>query len=316
MQNAAARFEKIAFRKNSLNRDGLNRNKEFPYEIAKTSPNSKFALFCGDLVFFEKPLDAICGARFYTWLEIQKLIDDDCIWIYGGQDEDGNHYFLIDVKTQKRELFEQNLGGEFSSLRAMMWHIEIENLEVFGLGASLFAWHKNHQYCAKCGAKTILQDWGFKRLCQNCETEHFPRIDPVVIMLVLHNDKCLIGRSKLFPPSLYSTLAGFMEPCETIEQACRREVFEEVGLVVEDIKYIANQPWPFASQLMLGLVAYAKDSKIKINPDELENALWVDKKQMRQLLTKEGLQIDGQIATGPRPSAIAHSLLTHWLFEL
>lgn len=306
-------FNEISFSKNILNRDANIRNSQSFLQDALQNTDTKIALFCDDLVFFPFQNDKITNPTTYKYEDINGFVNDSAFWITAGFDDANAPILLLNIDTQYKEDCERKLYGSFQSLKSALWQIRISESEIYGLGNSLYSWHKNHQFCAKCGTKTNVADMGFKRLCPNCNTEHFPRVDPVVIMLVLKDDRCLLGRSKFFPPGLYSILAGFMEPCETIEQACKREVFEETSIEIEKIEYIANQPWPFSSQLMIGLRAFAKNSEIKINEDELEDALWLNRDEVRQLLSKDGLEINGDKVFGPRPSAIAHALVSEWL---
>lgn len=135
-------------------------------------------------------------------------------------------------------------------------------------------------------------------------------------MLVLHEGKCLLGRSKNFPQGFFSILAGFIEPGETMEEGCAREVFEEVGIEIEDCKILANQPWPYPSQLMIGMAANAKSSELNIDPEELAEAHWFTRDEVRALFSKDGLEFNGVTCFGPRHTAIAHYLLQYWLNEL
>jgi NAD+ diphosphatase len=171
---------------------------------------------------------------------------------------------------------------------------------------SLVSWHQRHQFCANCGAGTVSIDAGTRRKCESCGAEHFPRTDPVVIMAVRKNDMHLLGRQASWPPNMFSALAGFMEPGETIEQAVRREVLEETQITVSDVSYVASQPWPFPANLMIGMIAEATSDAIKIDPDELETAKWFSRDELVHML--EGTHHDGLWAS--RPQAIAHTVLT------
>ena len=176
---------------------------------------------------------------------------------------------------------------------------------LLGFAKSLLWWHQRHGFCAACGAPTVIASAGLKRVCAACATEHFPRVDPVVIMLIHRGDFCLLGRSKRFASAVYSCLAGFLEPGETLEAAVRREVFEEAGIGVGKVAYQYCQPWPFPSSLMLGCMGEALTSEIMIDPEELEDARWLSRDELRLML--EGRHPDG--LTCPPPSAIATQLL-------
>ncbi|MGN6582113.1 MAG: NAD(+) diphosphatase [Rhizobiaceae bacterium] len=178
-------------------------------------------------------------------------------------------------------------------------------------GASLLAWHANHSFCSKCGQRTEMRAGGYRRLCPNCGTEHFPRTDPVAIMLALLGDKCLLGRSPRFQPGMYSCLAGFIEPGETIENAVRRETLEEAGILLGRVAYHASQPWPFPYSLMIGCYGEALDRDIHLDGDELEDCRWFSRVEVRRI-------IDGESPEGitiPPKGAIASLLIRHWAAE-
>ena len=149
-------------------------------------------------------------------------------------------------------------------------------LAILAQARSLLHWHERHGFCANCGAKTEMRDAGYRRHCGACTTDHFPRTDPVIIIAVRHGKRMLLGRQSAWPEGMYSTLAGFMEPGETIEEAARREVFEEAGISVGEIRFHSNQPWPFPSSLMIGLIGEALTDDIVIDPKELETARWFE----------------------------------------
>ncbi len=174
---------------------------------------------------------------------------------------------------------------------------------------SLVSWHQRHGFCANCGAKSSMAEGGWKRVCPSCKTEHFPRTDPVVIMLVEKGDKCLLGRQKQFAPGMYSCLAGFVEAAETIEDAVKREIFEESGIRCTDVTYYMTQPWPYPSSLMIGCSARAISDEITVDKMELEDARWFDRDEAMLMRKRE--HPDG--LAGPHPFAIAHHLLGRWL---
>jgi NAD+ diphosphatase len=182
-------------------------------------------------------------------------------------------------------------------------------LSAIAMAKSMVNWHQRHGYCANCGHRTAMKEGGWKRECPNCKAEHFPRTDPVVIMLVTHGDKCLLGRAPRFLPGMYSCLAGFVEAAETIEDAVRREVFEEAGIRCTDVNYYMTQPWPYPSSLMIGCTARATNEDIVVDRSELEDARWFDRAEARLMITRK--HPDG--LAGPHPFAIAHHLLGRWL---
>jgi len=170
---------------------------------------------------------------------------------------------------------------------------------------ALLHWHVGHTFCSRCGAASHMASSGWKRLCPSCGTEHFPRTDPVVIMSVERGERCLLGRGVHFPEGMWSCLAGFMEPGETIEAAVRREVLEEAGVTIGRVDYVASEPWPFPGSLMIGVRAIAESTDIRIDPKELADCRWFDRAEVRAMLAQNhpaGL-------CAPSPIAIAHHLL-------
>jgi NAD+ diphosphatase len=205
-------------------------------------------------------------------------------------------------------------GGMFRS--PALWRalsmLPAEDAAIYGTARSLIDWHNGHRYCGKCGGATELFRAGWGRKCGNCGKEHFPRTDPVVIMLAEHEGKALVGRQSRFPPGNYSALAGFLEPGESIEEAVRREIREEAGISCGAVRYITSQPWPFGgSQLMIACITQALDTAITLDPTELEDAMWVSKEEARAALENA----DGRRFNAPPPFAIAHSLLRAWVEE-
>lgn len=181
---------------------------------------------------------------------------------------------------------------------------------IYGTARSLIDWHNNHRYCGRCGGSTRIFRAGWGRKCSACDTEHFPRTDPVVIMLAEHEDRALVGRQSRFPPGNYSALAGFLEPGESIEEAVRRELNEEAGITTGKVRYVTSQPWPFGgAQLMIACIADTIDPTITLDTNELEDAIWVTRDEARAALdTPEVARF-----RAPPPFAIAHTLLRHWV---
>ena len=181
-------------------------------------------------------------------------------------------------------------------------------LAVLGQAKAILSWHARHGFCANCGAATRPAAAGWRRECEICKAQHFPRTDPVVIMLALDGERCLLGRQSRWPKGMYSCLAGFVEPGETIEEAVRREIHEESGIACGEVAYLASQPWPFPSSLMIGCFARAATREIVVDGEELEDARWFQRDEVMAMFDKrhpEGL-------TTPMPMAIAHYILRVW----
>ncbi len=194
---------------------------------------------------------------------------------------------------------------------AMQGTVPPAQLSAVAAAKSLVTWHQRHGFCANCGTRTAMREGGWKRECPSCKAEHFPRTDPVVIMLVTKGDKCLMGRQSRFMPGMYSCLAGFVEAAETIEDAVRREVFEEAGIRCGEVAYYMTQPWPYPSSLMIGCTTRALNEDIVVDRVELEDARWFDRDEIRLMITRK--HPDG--LAGPHPFAIAHHLLGRWVHE-
>ena len=195
-----------------------------------------------------------------------------------------------------------------------MWRalslLPADDAAIFGTAHSLIGWHNAHRFCGRCGGATVLFRAGWGRSCTACGTEHFPRTDPVVIMLAEYQGRVLVGRQARFPPGNYSALAGFLEPGESIEEAVRRELFEESGIRTGNVRYVASQPWPFGgSQLMMACVAEAQDDTITLDTKELEDAMWVTRDEVVAAMAGA----EGRRFNPPPPFAIAHTLFRRWL---
>ncbi len=200
--------------------------------------------------------------------------------------------------------------GRFQDLRAAAMTLPHGDCAIAAQAKAIIDWHDRHRFCAQCGAPSRPESAGWSRRCTNadCGAEHFPRTDPVVIMLATRGDRCLLGRQPKFPPGFYSALAGFVEPGESIEEAVRREVMEEAGVKVGAVTYHAAQPWPFPSSLMIGCFAEATSEAITVDGDELDDARWFDKATIAAAL-------EGRIPdlVMPPPLAIAHHLVKAWV---
>jgi NAD+ diphosphatase len=213
-------------------------------------------------------------------------------------------WYSCPLDDEQAEKLEQEVGKRFSSIRryALKLNDELAHIALYSRGLDL--WQRNRKYCHKCGTKNHLHSAGHKLLCEN-NHEHFPHIEPAIIVLVTYKDKCLLGRKAIWPSNAYSVLAGFVEPGETIEEAVKREIFEESNINVHNVKYFGSQPWPFPASLMLAFTAEAENDDIKVD-DELEDVQWYTKPQLSEMLK------EGYITIAPRYT-VAHNLIVGWL---
>ena len=224
------------------------------------------------------------------------------VTVHLGLMEDGTE--LVAETADEGSLAAQHRLVDLRSL-AMQGLIAAHELAILAQARSLLFWHERHGFCANCGAKTDFSDGGYRRDCPQCKAQHFPRTDPVVIIAVKGPEGLLLGRGHGFQPGVYSALAGFMEPGESIEEAARREVFEETGIVAEEITYHSSQPWPFPASLMIGLIGQSAGGDISIDKAELEQARWFKTKELEEMMagTHAG------VLKVPRPAAIAYHLI-------
>lgn len=249
------------------------------------------------------------GIGWLSPVELEGYLMSGVPTIFLGEDDTGTAHFAIDVTAyddaNRSEPFTS--VGKFMDLRAIALQLPIGDPSTLGTAKAILDWNARHQFCAVCGNKTEMRECGYMRKCSDghCNAEHFPRTDPVVIMVATHGDQCLIGRQPMFPANMYSALAGFIEPGENIEEAVRREIHEEAGIVVGDVSYHSTQPWPWPSSLMIGCFAEAKTTEITVDGEELEEARWVSRALLKDVL-------NGATDTGvllPPPMAIGFQLI-------
>ncbi|TDK42336.1 NAD(+) diphosphatase [Antarcticimicrobium luteum] len=247
--------------------------------------------------------------------------------VFLGLEEDGAPRFAHDLSRWEPEELDYGALGSFvdrseqrhpdlpedmafAELRRVMTALSPRDAELAATAKAIIGWHATHRFCARCGVETVIGHAGWQRDCPDCGGHHFPRTDPVVIMLITHGDAVLMGRSPGWPEGMYSLLAGFVEPGETLEAAVRREVMEEAGVPVGAVSYLASQPWPFPASLMFGCAGEALAREITIDPVEIEDAIWVSRADMMTAFAGEHPTIKPA-----RRGAIAHFLLQNWLAD-
>lgn len=276
---------RLAFRANRLDRRGNRRGDAAWLAGELASPALCLVHLDGDRVMMAGEALALGGT----------VSPPHCVYL--GRDAEGRPWAAQPASAD----------ATFRDLRRLMLEgrIAAGELSILAQARALLHWHRSHGFCAACGTASVMVDGGYRRSCPSCGVDHFPRTDPVVIIAVRRQGQVLLGRQASWPAGMYSTLAGFMEPGETIEDAARREVAEESGIRVGAISYVASQPWPFPASLMIGLVGEAESAAITVDPKELETARWFGPDEVRLML--DGRHPDG--LTASRPQAIAHQLI-------
>ncbi len=251
-------------------------------------------------------------ARLLRLAELDPVLDGEgrLVWEpFAGTD--GDHIFLgLDGGAPHFAplVRMQTLGQRAWSVFRLLSMMSDRDAAIWGAARSVNEWHNLHGYCGICGSPTLVFRAGWGRKCPNCGGEHFPRVDPVVIMLAEHDGRVLLGRQPQYPEGRYSALAGFVEPGESIEEAVARELMEEAGIAVRDVRYVASQPWPFPGQLMIACIARAESDAISLDRNELDDAFWASREDVRAALACD----PAAPFQAPPPFAIANSLLTRW----
>ncbi len=288
--------------------DRMAAQREDPAFIASllTAPSSRSLVLSGEIPALKRNEDA--HDALFTFKEARALGTATQMAFLGCHGERALFATLIEASSHENAQERDDLS--FIDLRtiAVQGLVSAEMIGALSQGKSLLHWHKHNGFCANCGNPTKASVGGSRRECENCNRHHFPRLEPVAIMLVTHGDRCLLGRQARFPPGMYSCLAGFAEVGETLEDAVRREIMEEAGVRVGRVDYFASQPWPFPSSLMMGCRAEALTTAITIDATEIEDARWFDRDEIRTMLTRShphGL-------TCPPKLAIANLLVSAW----
>ena len=291
------------FSQNPLDRMDQLRRDEEQLSLRLQQTKSHYLLFCGnDIIVKTATKEAFLEKKD---LEAFDTVDTQMILL--GEFEN-RLYFAMTYSKVPKEGYTKISLREFVSLNIL----DESFYGILSQGASVLHWHHSHIFCSTCGAKTVMKQHGSRRDCTVCKKEHFPRIDPVVIVLVTFGEYCLLGRGHHFKQGSYSCLAGYVELGETFETAAKREIFEESGVQGYDVQYVMSQPWPFPTTLMVGMRMKAKSQTLKLDTHEIEDAMWVHKDEVKQVLKgQEGLSFNI-----PSKVAIARNLLELWVQEI
>src|SRR4051794_19829503 len=251
-------------------------------------------------------------ARLLRLAELDPVLDEEGRLAWDPLDgADGDYLFL--GLDEGAPLFAplvriQALGQRAWSVFRLLAMMSAKDAAIWGAARSVNEWHNRHRFCGICGTETGIFRAGWGRKCPACAAEHFPRVDPVVIMLAEHDGRVLLGRQPQYPQGRYSALAGFVEPGESIEEAVARELMEEAGIAVRDVRYVASQPWPFPGQLMMACIASAESDALNLDGNELDDAFWATRAEVEAALAGD----PAAPFQAPPPFAIANTLLTRW----
>jgi NAD+ diphosphatase len=259
-----------------------------------------------------KPLTGGAQAPALDWQPVgpwRDQIDAGAPLIFLGLG-DGRAHFALDATGAE---VPPDIETELADVRALAPTLAAGEAAILAQARSLLDWHARHRFCAQCGSPTRVASAGWVRRCPDCRASHFPRTDPVVIMLAIHGERALLGRNRRRAGARFSCLAGFVEPGETLEEAVRREVREEAGIRCGRVRYLAAQPWPFPSSLMIGFLAEALTDEITVDPEELAEARWFSRDEVREMVARAAAGPDDPSrASLPAPIAIAHHLCRRW----
>jgi NAD+ diphosphatase len=291
---------------NPLNRLSERRHEQPFIDTLIAAPTTRTVIFSGETPVLRQNGNEY-GA-YFTFAEAHEIGSAGEVAFLGLDGEDALFATLIEEETPENSQARGDIARVDLRSIATQGLVSVPVIGALAQAKSLLYWHKRHRFCANCGTLTLVSSAGWKRDCPQCQAAHFPRTDPVVIMLVQQAEHCLLGRQPIFPAGLYSCLAGFLESGETIENAVRREVFEEAGLPIGKVEYFASQPWPFPASLMIGCMAEALDDRVTVDGLELEDARWFSREEVKQMLDKtHPLHF-----SAPPKLAIANLLISSW----
>jgi NAD+ diphosphatase len=294
-----------------LDRQGLNRKNKAWIRQKMSAPSSRFVVYWRDRHLIQISSDI---RPFFTRIvDISEFLDgnEEIVFLGIMEDKEKYAYFGVDLShIPESTIIDRFPGTSLMDIRDTVQVIENTDASIIACSRGLLYWHSRSRYCGICGSKTKSFAAGHERKCtkKECGVTHFPRTDPAVIVLVYNGDMCLLGRQSKWPTGMHSTLAGFLEPGESLEETVRREVFEESGVLVTDIIYHSSQPWPLPSSLMIGFTARAYTTELNIDFDELENVVWVSRKDLKSFEENDSFRLPGDYS-------IARRLIEDWLME-
>ncbi len=298
------------FAGNPLNRAGNERRDPAWVAERLNAPDTRF------LPLWQlRALMALGDPLRISWrgrVQVQDFLDAGETTVFLGLMDTIAH-FAIDVSAAGTQKTDAPFGddGKWIDVRSAAQQAPLGDAAILAQARSMIDWHARHKFCAVCGAPSAMNEGGYMRKCSACDSQHFPRTDPVIITLVLdRQDRCMLGRQAMWPKGNWSALAGFLEPGETIEEAVRREVMEEAGIRIGEARYLFSQPWPFPSSLMIGMWADAETTGIQVDEKELEQARWFERAEITQMLAN---CYNLQETRLPAPLAIAHQLAKAWI---
>lgn len=301
---------RVGFAGGLLDRGAALRNDSEAIARMRRAPNARCLVFFQGGVLRAKDAN---GERFiFAASEAETLIGAD-LWVFLGSNAQGPLFACALGRDAPPPLLRvENVEAAAERIDLLPFILQggaaPQEANWLAQAQSLLNWHKRNRFCGCCGARTLSAAAGWRRDCPACGAQRFPRIDPVAIMLPVCGDRCVLGRQPNFPLGLYSALAGFIEGGETLEEAARRELLEEIGVPCGAVRYLASQPWPFPHSFMLGCLAEIEDRDLRVDETELEDARWFTRREAQALMNGE---MKGMCA--PQPLAVAHHLLVAWI---